>query len=406
MDAAMPALEAAAEPAWLTGPVPAELAPTPQVAFTPAAALSERTRTAWDRLAEDAGEPNSFAERWFLEAGLRHLAEQGEVSLAEVWSGPTLIGLMPLVVGRAYGRMHVRHVRNWKHHHAFLGTPLIRRDREQAFWTALLAALDKADWAPNFLHIDGLVEHGAAHRAIAAAAGELRRPCATVHRTIRAELASTLSPHAYYERNVRKKKRKELKRLRNRLGETGTLATRTFTAQDSLSEWCGLFLALERSGWKGRAGSALAGSVETEAFFRQAVEGAHAAGRLQLLRLDVGDRPIAMLVNFLAPPGSFSFKIAYDEEFARFSPGVLIQIDNLAILSNPAIKWMDSCAAENHPMIDSLWAERRSIVRVTVPLSGLRRRAVYASCRLLENGSALLRGLKRKRPLVSEDNDD
>ena len=33
--------------------------------------------------------------------------------------------------------------------------------------------------------------------------------------------------------------------------------------------------------------------------------GAWEAGRLQFLRLDLGERPIAMLVNFLAAPGAF-----------------------------------------------------------------------------------------------------
>jgi hypothetical protein len=103
-----------------------------------------------------------------------------------------------------------------------------------------------------------------------------------------------------------------------------------------------------------------------------------------------------MLVNFLTPPGSFSFKTVFDESYARFSPGVLIQLENLKILDDPRIAWMDSCAAEDHPMIDSLWTERRAIVRVSVPLKGLRRRALYALCTGLERASALLR--KRRLP--------
>jgi hypothetical protein len=49
---------------------------------------------------------------------------------------------------------------------------------------------------------------------------------------------------------------------------------------------------------------------------------------------------------------------------------------------------MDSCAAENHPMIDSLWGERRTIVRVSVPLAGLRRRLSFAGWRAVEAGWA------------------
>src|SRR6202008_1639069 len=95
---------------------------------------------------------------------------------------------------------------------------------------------------------------------------------------------------------------------------------------------------------------------------------AHAAGRLQFLRLDTGGPCIAMLVNFLTPPGSFSFKTVFDEAFARFSPGVLLQRENLAILDRPDVRWMDSCAMDDHPMSDNMRTERRPIVRLTGPL--------------------------------------
>ena len=98
-----------------------------------------------------------------------------------------------------------------------------------------------------------------------------------------------------------------------------------------------------------------------------------------------------MLVNFLTPPGGFTFKTVFDEAFARFSPGVQIQLDNLDILTRPDIAWMDSCAVEDHPMIDSLWTGRRSIVRVTIRLKGARRTLSYAICRALELGSAAFR---------------
>ena len=122
--------------------------------------------------------------------------------------------------------------------------------------------------------------------------------------------------------------------------------------------------------------------------------GAEAEGRLQIVALELDARPIAMLVNFVTPPGSFSFKTAFDEKFARFSPGVLIQIENLRILAREDIAWTDSCAVEDHAMINSLWRERRSLVRLTVPLAGRRRRAIFAAARMMEKGSALLRRLK------------
>lgn len=350
---------------------------------------------AWRALAREAAEANAFAELWFVAAGLRNLAGDGRIHLLEVWEGDLLLGLLPLHVALNYGRARVRIVKNWQHFHDFLGTPLVRAGREEAFWTAVLRHLDAADWAPGFVHFTGLVEGGPVHAGLRAAARALGRACPTVHRAVRAELASDLSPQAYYESRVRKKKRKELGRLRHRLDELGEVRTRAFTPGEAVEPWCDAFLALERSGWKGEAGTALACVPDTERFFREALAGAAAAGRLECLRMEVDGRPIAMLVNFITPPGAFSFKIAFDEDYARFSPGVLIQLENLAILDRGDIAWMDSCAVENHPMIDSLWSERRPVVRVSVRLKGARRGATYFTCRALETASAELRGAAR-----------
>ena len=100
-----------------------------------------------------------------------------------------------------------------------------------------------------------------------------------------------------------------------------------------------------------------------------------------------------MLVNFLGTPGAFSFKTCFDEQYARFSPGVLIQLENLQILDRGGVEWMDSCAVPDHPMIDSLWSGRREIVRVTVRLRGFKRSLVFAFCRALETGLVALRRL-------------
>lgn len=359
----------------------------------------------WEALASAASEPNSFSEAWFASVGLKQFAVDADVRWLEVRLRATLIGLIPLSIGARYGRLKVRHVQNWLHYHSFLGTPLVRRGEEKPFWSAVLAQLDLTPWAKGFLHVNGLVDDGPVHRGLIEAAAELGRPCDVVHRVRRALLETELTPDAYYERTVRKKKRKELKRLQNRLAEVGTVQLRTLTDRADLPGWSEEFLRLERSGWKGEAGSALGSRTQSADFFRSVVAGAFERGKLDFLRLDLDDRPIAMLVNFLSAPGSFSWKIAFDEDFARFSPGVLIQIENLRILERRDIAWMDSCAVEGHPMIDSLWGERRTIVRVSVPLSGLRRRATFRVCRTAEDLWAAFKRPK-SNPIKTRDQSD
>jgi len=354
----------------------------------------------WDALALDASEPNPFAERWFFESAARHLSP-GDTRLLAAWTasaeGKELLGLIPLRIEPRYGRSPFPHAENWRHHHNFLGTPLVRAGREPDFWAAILAELDRALWAKGFLYLTNLVEDGPVHRGLAEAAGESGRPCDTVYRFERAMLASDLSPAAYYEAAVRSKKRKELRRLSTRLAELGQLDFATLQPGDDPDGWCDSFLLLEASGWKGRSGTALAQSPATLAFFRETFRAGHEAGRLEALAMRLDGKPIAMMVNLVAPPGAFSFKIAIDEAFARFSPGTLIEIENLRMLDRPDLDWADSCAVADHKMINSLWRERRRIVRVSVPLSGARRRAVFAAARLAENGSALLRRLKKGR---------
>ncbi|MGQ0659599.1 GNAT family N-acetyltransferase [Sphingosinicella sp.] len=341
----------------------------------------------WTLLAAGAAEPNPFYEHWFVAAAS---GAAGDVRLLEVRRGPKLIGLMPIAAEMGYAKLPVRFAVNWRHDQMFVGTPLVAAGEEEAFWRAALDLLDGEDW-PTLLHLRSLVEGGPVHRGLIAA-----RNCAVAWREQRAFLRSDLSPQAYYEQAVRAKKRKELRRQSNRLAELGPVTMRRLGADDDLATWCDDYLRLERGGWKGETGTAFACSPPRAQFFRDVVTGARAAGRLQFLRLDLDEKAMAMLVNFRCPPGSFSFKTVFDEELARFSPGVLIQRENLAILDDAEIAWMDSCAAEDHPMIDSFWRERRSIVRVTVPLAGVRRRTLHAVCRALERAAATTRAALRK----------
>lgn len=363
--------------------------------------LDRRHGAAWDACVAEAAEVNPFAERWFVMASARHLNDPARLRAVAAFRGDVLVGLLPILRTPRYYRLPVPTLHNWVHANAFLGMPLLHRDHATEAWAAMLATLDHAPGMPPLLHLSAIVQDGVTHRALLAVAD---RPVATVLRHERAMLESKMAPVDYYESTVRKKKRKELKRLATRLAELGPVATRRFGTSDDLAEWGDAFLSLEASGWKGRQGSALASTPASRTFFAEMLAGARAAGRLEMLRMTVGDRTIAMLVNFLSPPGAMSYKIAYDEDYARFSPGVLIQIENYDVLARPEIDWMDSCAAANHPMIDSLWAERRGIVRLTLPLGGMRGRIAFAATRAVERSWAAIKA-RRNDPQRTKGDD-
>ena len=190
-------------------------------------------------------------------------------------------------------------------------------------------------------------------------------------------LASDQSPQDYFEASMSGKKRKELRRQYTRLAELGALTFERRSDDAQLARWVEDFMALEHSGWKGTQGSALSSHQTTSRMFKEALFGAAARGRLERLTLSLDDEPIAMLANFITPPGAYSYKTAFDERYARYSPGVLVQRENLALLDNREIDWCDSCAAADHPMIDHIWRDRRAIGRLSVAIGAPLRRRLF-----------------------------
>lgn len=364
-------------------PVRPSAAPTPALRTPRVAAANWRNletpeaRQAWDALSARAAEPNPFHESWYLLASLRALDPDDEAVVLRFDVDGELSGLMPLLRERRYYRWPLPHLSNWVHANCFLGAPLVAAGLELAFWRALFAWADSHAGAALFLHLRTVPLSGPLYDALQQVLAEQQRPAGVVYREERACLASPLSPEAYLEQAMPGKKRKELRRQYARLSELGELAFERCDDRAGLDQWIESFLALERSGWKGLAGSALASQQTTERLFREALAGAAQRGRLERLTLSLDGHPIAMLASFLTPPGAYSYKTAYDERFARFSPGVLLQRENLAVLERGDIAWTDSCAAADHPMIDHIWRERRAVGHVSIGIGGGMRRGLF-----------------------------
>ena len=343
-------------------------------------ALTAEFAAQWDALAQHASEPNAFAERWCLAPALQLLDPQRRARLVAVEAAGELIGVIALGTARRYGPVPLGHSTNWMHPNHFHGAPLVRAGAELPFWQALLGWCDADRHGGALLQLQRLTEKDPLHRALVETLGLRGQPStAPVHRESRALLQSDLAPAAYWDAAVRPKKRKELRRQAARLAESGALEFRHWQASDAVQPWLDAFLTLEAQGWKGQAGSALASDPATEAWARTVITGAATAGRLDMRMLAQGGKPIAMLINFLCPPGGFSFKTAYAEELARFSPGVLLQQANLDLLGRASLQWIDSCAAPGHPMIDSIWRERRDLVWVNAAIGGRAQRLKFAA---------------------------
>lgn len=331
----------------------------------------------WQALAARAAQANPFFEPWFLLPSLAQWGKADRAITKACFTVGKLAGLLPIVRSAEYYGHLVTHATGWLHANAFCGTPLIACGHEDEFWRTMLAHFDRSARRALFLHLPLLPASGPVAQALARVLRQDGRAHYIAAQQARALLTGGSSAAAYLAAAMTQKKRKELRRQQARLAEQGCLSFERIEGDQGLGPWVDEVLSLEAAGWKGAAGSALASAPDTRRFFAEALAGLlpQASSIGWPLRLD--GRAIAMLVNFLTPPGAYSFKTAFDEAFARFSPGLLLQLENLALLERPGIAWADSCAAEGHPMIERLWRERRTVVSQNIAIGGPLRRAAF-----------------------------
>src|SRR5438105_2357806 len=109
-----------------------------------------------------------------------------------------------------------------------------------------------------------------------------------------------------------------LSALRARRGDRARYAEVGRAPGDDFSAEIERFLALEASGWKGRAGGALACSAASLRFGREVLGEAARRGRLHMVGIDCDGQPIARRYSILAGEGAYAYKTAYDEAYACY----------------------------------------------------------------------------------------
>ncbi len=335
-------------------------------------------------LGEELLEENPFFSAPALLPALEAYGDD-RTRLACVWRGERLIALWPVEKRRFYARLPYRYWATWTHPHCYYGAPLIGRGFEEAALGALFLLLCEGDEARHFARLGRIERDGPVYNAVLAAAKTDKRMAYEAGAISRAALQGGASAETTLAVHLRKKKRKELQRLRNRLNELGDIAAREATPTDDIAAWTEEFLLLEDKGWKGKKGTSLKSSERDADWFRKTLRRAHETGTLHFMRLDIDFRPIAMLATLLKGGAGYSLKICHDPAFDRFSPGVMIEIEAMrSLLDRDGFRFADSCAAPDHSMINGLWRARRVITGLNVSGRGLGSKAGLALAKALE----------------------
>ena len=329
-------------------------------------------------LTRDLCEPNVFYEPWMLESAMRHLGDGKTFEFVCIHcadGGQRLCGFFPLVRMPLLERLPLQVYSLWQHPHCFRCTPLIRHGFADRCWAALFDWLKDVPLHRRLLRIERLPANGENARAL--------QQCLAQDGSLTGHLQSHDSAFLRIgddgEEALRQamsgKTRSKLRRQQRRLAESGELTITDVDSESDLDALIDVFLELEAKGWKGTCGTAMAKAPGEQAFFREVMKEAFARKRLSFLSMRLNGRMIAGQSTLLAPPGSFGFKIAYDEGFSKYSPGSLLEIEKVCRLHEedplrPKTLWADSCSAAGDGPAYRCWPDRLSVLKYWIAAGG------------------------------------
>jgi CelD/BcsL family acetyltransferase involved in cellulose biosynthesis len=329
--------------------------------------LSETSLAQWRRLAARAVEPNGYYQPdWELAVNASARGRTGTSALYASSDTAGLIGLLPVIsMRRAYKIPLPALVA--AEPYGTLCTPLLDRDVAQDAAAKLLQQARHS--GAHALILPNMSLDGPAMQAIAAVLQRQGLRFHTLKSHLRASLDATREADELLRDALGAKKLKELRRLRNRLGEHGAVRFEVARSPQDVAAALEAFLQLEASGWKGQRGTALVQDKGDAAFARRAAMASADSGQCEIVTLRAGDTPVAAAIVVRHQHRAFYFKLGIDERFAKYSPGVQLTLElTRHLCADPAITSADSTASPDHPMIDPIWRGRFAIGDVLIPL--------------------------------------
>jgi len=343
----------------------------------------EKRVAAWEELAAAAIEPNVFYEPWMLMPALRAYGVDRRLLFALVQApdpsrplGPPLLcGFFPLELKDHYDgiskRLPLKTLCLWrKPEMMYLCAPLLRAGYGREALAAFFDWLEAGDYKCSLMEFGFVTGEGPFHHLLVDYLNEHPKFTYVTEAFTRALFRPAADAEDYVRSALGRFRTKELRRQERRLAETGRLEYAALEPGDDADAWIEEFLEFEAKSWKGKGGRAIVCSETDRKYFVEIAREAFRRGKLMMLALRFNSSPIAYKLNFLSGVGSFAFKIAFDEEYARYSPGVLLELENIRLLHQQPqisqVRWMDSCADPDRFMINHLWTDRRVIQTLVV----------------------------------------
>lgn len=294
--------------------------------------------------------------------------------------------LMPYTVEKPGFRIGPDLIRAWSSPFGPYGVPLVERRESARIIDDLMQTLAMpAIPLPKMLALPDVFADGPVVSLFRSVALSNGLPIATTRPIGRPVLDATGDADAYAREAVSGHHRRNMGRLWRKLDAQGGLTYDIARNREAVRVAMEEFLLLENAGWKGRQRTSLASDRYRAAFAREAVNGLAERDRCRIHQLSLGGRAIASLIVFVDAGRAWTWKTAFDETLAGYSPGTLLmQRATEALIDDPNIVSADSCAPEDHPVMSRLWRERRDLLTLVIGLERGRDREVRQAAAQIE----------------------
>ena len=341
----------------------------------------EELQESWAWLEQNACWKNPSLESNYLIPALKHLASENirvlvvENKQARSSDPHRLAGVIPFV-SKGF-KLPFKCLEIWKHDQCFDATPLLARENTEQIWSTICQFL-KAEGI-GLLNLDTVSAESCFASVIENTARALDQSIFHRNQFTRAAFQPSESADQYMAEFVSKNTRKKFRRMNRQLEELAEVTYETSTPSSDFDFLTREFMRIEASGWKGRNNTALNSNQSTFRFYEELIERSSRAEKARFLSLNLGGKPIAMLSDLQSGSTVYSYKTAFDESFAKYSPGLLAELKNLEFLHRDKIVLADSCTEPDNSTINRIWGQQLRFQSVVIGLkTGLPKLAVQA----------------------------
>lgn len=323
--------------------------------WTSISRLAQQT-PAWRDLAARSIDPNPFYEPDYLLASVE-LTKKDIRAVAVYRDGSRdseLIGLFPLQRASVFDGAIIPALEFYRNDFICKTTPLIDREDPQGVWDSFIDRCAHSPDQPQKI-IGNLMSLDSAAQTALMAALEARGLPSNVFGTYERAILGAPERFETAYRRIADKRRKDLARRRRKMRGEGVSINTNVSDAASKAKALDDFLRIEASGWKGKAGTAMACRPETKAF----AERVFTAPNAEINILTFNAEPIAVECNLVSGGIIHTVKNAYVEEFAAYAPGLLIGLHNVRRMADSTqYKGIDSCAISGH-VSGEIWPDRQ-----------------------------------------------